>query len=678
MRLLIATLTLSVAGLVLWYGGLAGVAYAGLYVLALVPGLPIGWRLFGRDQPAGWVAGAVVGYGLTALALWVPIRIAVAGPLTFGGAWLLLTAVVWGAGRGRHGALIPLPPWSRRETVAWLLVLHLVPVLLAVPLGRIGERDASGTRYYRAYFTADFIWHMALTQELARFETPPVNPYLAPEPIHYYWLYFVPPAAALGATTQPWIGVEQVLEVNALGTALILLSLVFFAGWSACGRAGPAAAACVLGVVAPSLEGLYEMVGLFRTGGPLDSLREVNIDAITTWRFGGLRIDDLPRSMWYTPQHATSIALGLIGVIAAARLERARPLTAWLVGTALGLSVIVNPLLGAAFCAVFGGVVVIDLVAGRQPWRALPVVALSVVPVGLGLAWCFWNGMSEGAGGAISIGWLYVARNAPAVTFLLSFGGVLIPVLLGCLPWRRVPWRPALPGVVGVAVGLFLMYFVSLTDRYWVGFRAGNVLLVTLPLLAARGFAGLTAGPARWRRTTAVTIGVVLLLAGGPTTVIDAYNAQDIENRRMGPSFLWTIPITPAQQAGFAWIRRSTPPDAIVQADPIARGRQNWSVMPSFAGRRMAAGEPISLLANPEDERRSRLVHAMLTELAPDAAYAQARALGIDYVWLDQDDGGEEATMARFGARPDLFAPMFRQGSVAIYRVVPSVGAMPR
>ena len=43
-----ATLLAALLGLVLWCGGLAGAAYFGLYLLALLPGLPIGWRLFGR------------------------------------------------------------------------------------------------------------------------------------------------------------------------------------------------------------------------------------------------------------------------------------------------------------------------------------------------------------------------------------------------------------------------------------------------------------------------------------------------------------------------------------------------------------------------------------------------------------------------------------------------------
>jgi hypothetical protein len=107
-----------------------------------------------------------------------------------------------------------------------------------------------------------------------------------------------------------------------------------------------------------------------------------------------------------------------------------------------------------------------------------------------------------------------------------------------------------------------------------------------------------------------------------------------------------------------------------VQADPVVRGRQNWSVIPSFAGRRMAAGLPISLLDAPEYHRRSDIVHAMVTALSPEATHAAARTLGIDFLWVDQDDGDAgRAAIARLTARPDLFAPVFRRGEVTILRI---------
>ena len=48
-----------------------------------------------------------------------------------------------------------------------------------------------GTRWYRAYFTADFVWHTALTAELGRYDSPPRNPYMASQALHYYWTYYL-------------------------------------------------------------------------------------------------------------------------------------------------------------------------------------------------------------------------------------------------------------------------------------------------------------------------------------------------------------------------------------------------------------------------------------------------------------------------------------------------------
>ena len=104
---------------------------------------------------------------------------------------------------------------------------------------------------------------------------------------------------------------------------------------------------------------------------------------------------------------------------------------------------------------------------------------------------------------------------------------------------------------------------------------------------------------------------VVLVFAAGlPTTVIDAYNAQDVENRSMGPGFHWTVVVTPAEQQALAWIRTHTPADAVVQAEPIVRGRETWSLIPSLAERRMAAGNGIPL-PGPDYGPRSQQVRGV-------------------------------------------------------------------
>ena len=94
----------------------------------------------------------------------------------------------------RDEPLIALPAWSPPEARTLILLLLLVPAVFVLPYKNLGARDAEGNRFYRAYFTADFIWHMALTAELTKYAMPPINPYLGDRTIQYYWTYFLVPA----------------------------------------------------------------------------------------------------------------------------------------------------------------------------------------------------------------------------------------------------------------------------------------------------------------------------------------------------------------------------------------------------------------------------------------------------------------------------------------------------
>src|SRR5688500_84152 len=150
--------------------------------------------------------------------------------------WLMLVLLANAARSacGKGPSLIQLPEWTKRDTAALLLMLHLVPLLVGSPFARAGEQDETGTRYYRAYFTADFVWHMALTNEVARFEPELRNPYIGTERLHYYWTYFLPAAAIAtrgqaGATAH----VESTLKITAMMTAVSLLALVYLAAWAA-------------------------------------------------------------------------------------------------------------------------------------------------------------------------------------------------------------------------------------------------------------------------------------------------------------------------------------------------------------------------------------------------------------------------------------------------------------
>ena len=131
---------------------------------------------------------------------------------------------------------------------------------------------------------------------------------------------------------------------------------------------------------------------------------------------------------------------------------------------------------------------------------------------------------------------------------------------------------------------LALLFLVRLrVDQAWVGFRAGQMLLVAAPPLIAlgtrRSVVGLVRGCVRWR---CAGFARRCSCSDCRPPSIDAYNAQDVTNHDAGPGFRWTVVLDPEQQQALAWIRRVTPRDAVVQMEPVSRDRDDWSLIPTL------------------------------------------------------------------------------------------------
>jgi len=660
-------LALVCLGLAGWRGLLYGLVFAA----ATMPGWPIGRRLFG-SHPAAWISGAILGYGLTAVALWLPVAVGLAWWLPLLLAWTLLTGGLWLWLPARPMHLVDLPEWSDRVSSALVVLLLVVVVLAGWPYARVGELDAKGQRRYRAYFTADFVWHEALSAELSRFTSPPRNPYMADEPLRYYWLHFRLPAT-LAAGVSPPAPLREYLAVNGLGTGLLFVSAIFLVAWSAVPRAGPALGATMLALLASSAEGLYATIDLLRRGRSLLALTSLNIDAITAWYFQGLTVDGLQRSLWYNQQHSMACALGLVALLVAGRTGAAMSARGSAAcGLALGLALMISPFPGGALLLVYTAVLLWDAAChARRIPGALAAQCPAVAMVGAALAWSVANHTFEGAGGAVALGISDRAAREPVRVLGLALGPLLLPASLGLLfaTFRRWP-REIRPSACGVLVGLSLFYGVTLVlEPIWIGWRAGQILLVTAPGLVALTLA--VSNDRLGRGATAVLLGL-LFAAGLPTTAIDFYNAQDTSNERMGPGFRWTVVLRRDEQAALAWIEAETAADAVVQMSVGPRGRETWSLIPSFARRRMAAGLPISLLLTPAYQARAARADHLYATPDPHEAWAIARELGVDYVYVGRvEREAFGSAVDKFEAWDEGFRLVFSRGDSAVYAVQP-------
>ena len=260
-------------------------------------------------------------------------------------------------------------------------------------------------------------------------------------------------------------------------------------------------------------------------------------------------------------------------------------------------------------------------------------------------------------------------RSWPYV-LLLSFGPLLFAGIAGLLRVRWVLEKGAAPAAL--VISSFVFYFTAdVPDMggVWVGWRSGHQLLIAFSIIGA---AALTVG---WqRRALRLPIGILVLLLtipAIPTVAIDVYNAQDITNREQGPTFPWTLIITPPEREALTWLRRSTAADALIQVEPYARDTGTWAYIPAFAERRMAAGLPISMIPlDPYRIASENVRIGIFQALIPEDAYTMARRMRIDYLFVGAVERLNYAEgVQRIASRPDLFHPVFTNSAATIYAI---------
>jgi len=639
------------------------------FVAFVVPGvLVVRAACPGAGSRLALAFGPVVGFALTSVTL---LGFWLAGAR---GPWLLVAAPAVAAlaaypARALRGRLT-LTPLERRDTPVLLALLLVVPLTVGLPFARVGERLPEGEAY-RAYFTADYIWRRVVVAEVSKGDIPPANPFYRDDALHYYWLPHLLPALEYRHFGS-WLGPNAILLSQSLYIDLIFVAFLYGLVRQVVASRAAAATGVLAAVWFTSFEGLYFVAELWARGHPLELVRYVNIDAITRWERAGLPVDGLQRLLLYQPHHAVGYALGLLGLLVAARRARVvDPIVMTAASTLLALNLLVSSfsaLMLVAAVALYecaGAArhrdlrrLTVHALAGAPPLAvaALAATSLQYVDHGGSIVMLTVNGM---------------AVDRPITNTILSFGPMLLAGLAGIVvAWRR-RIATAWPFLSLLAICALFYVFVDVRDHQdvYVGWRAGH-----LGFMALAAFVGLAveavgrqSGARRWVAAGAMGL---LAAAAAPTTAIDLYNTQDIWNRGEGPGFRWTLLLTPEEQRVLGYLRRFTPPDARVQVDPTVRDPDTWAYVPAFAERRMAVGLPISMVPIHKYVVGSERIHRLFTTDDADEAFAIAEAEGIDYLLVGPPERGQDpGCEARFDAARGRFTLLFRGSLLSLYRV---------
>jgi hypothetical protein len=642
------------------------------------PGVLLANRMYRLPggRAAALLVGPAWGYALSSVSL---VILWAAGIRTF--AWLMaapIPAAIVASAAGRRAPSLSLPRFTRSDIGPWAAVALAVPAIVGLPFAHIGT-DLPEGRAYRAYFTADFVWQMAVVSEVSKGDMPPRNPYYAGDVLRYYWLAHLLPAAEHRAAG-PQVRLEQLLLVDGVWMALAFTGFFYFFVRHFVEHPWAAALACVGVLFCSSFEGIHQIWSLWQRGRPLAGLRNLNIDAISRWVYQGMPIDGLHRLLLYQPQHQLGYLLGLTALLLVIQgRECCRAAWLFIVGLFLGLAVLMSP---------FGAGMLSVIVAAYAGWRLLQARRwtafvsgglAAAVPVIAALSASRALGYVDAESTLARVGVNPIALRSWQIAILLSFGPVLLIASAGLIAavLRRSLSRFLPIGVILAVCAIFYV-FVDVPDvqGVYVGWHVGKIAFVALTPLC--GFALQELWSLDWRlRVPAALLVCAVALTALPTVIIDLYNTQDVWNRGHAPGFRWTVVLSPAELEGLDWIRTWTPANARVQVEPQVRGRDTWAYIPAFAERRMAAGLPISMVPLAKYEAASAPVRMLYAATSSREAYDLAVSNCIDYLVIGPPERAAYPQLqAGLDASPYLFYPAFRNEALAVYAV--SRGASPR
>ncbi len=648
------------------FGAVSQLAFVapGVLVVRAATGSVVGWLV-------PLTLGPLLGMGLSSMALLGLWAAGIRGPWVLAVAPAVAGVLAWPA-RRLHGRQVVAAP-SGTDALWILILLVVVPVVVARPFSLVGAVLDDG-QVYRAYFTADYVWRRAVVAELAKGDFLPVNPFYVGDALHYYWLPHLLSAVEYRAVGQA-LGLDHLLLMRSVFVDALFVVFLYgvarmFVRTPWCAAAGTA---CVF--LATSFEGTYALWDHWRAHAPLSLLRNINIDAVSRWFFGGMPIDGLHRMLLYQPHHAVGYSVGLLGVLMIAR--RARPVdpaTFAVAGGLLGLSTLISSFGGLMLTSVAALHEGVSVLRARDWSRAAAHFASAGLPLALAAALVTLLQYVDVGGRVIQLGLNRVATHQFFPATALSFGPMLLLGGAGAM----VAWgarRRDLQAFAALAVVCVLFYFfVDIRDHQnvYVGWRVGHLMFIGLGVLAGVLFECLA--NARFRvRLLGWPAVAAIVMAALPTVAIDLYNTQDVRNREQGPGFKWTLVLSHDEIDAFAWIKRATPRDAVFQVDPIARDSNTWAYIPSFAERRMGVGLPISMV--PLDKYRSgaKQVQWLFDVQEPAAARAYAARHHIDFLLIGPPEReAHPGVETRFDREPILLPLVYRNPTISIYQVTPT------
>jgi hypothetical protein len=535
--------------------------------------------------------------------------------------------------------------------------------------------------------------HTAIAQQFPVAQLPPENPFVAGEPLPYYWFYQMLAAGMSAALDIAPIRAFQVMILASLALTIVAGALIGRACFRSIGIGLLIAYLAVAGAnpLGPFIAGAKHVLRQqpLLNGDPPAAVTEavfVTNEMADRWLthplLGALYFaSDWRRGqnlVWFLDisSRAPAIAMTVLLMLLFLRSGRTLVKAAGLVLVS-GLLAAINPVMGLAIAGTqLGASVLVAAVNRLRPARAahrsasmhLVVASAAVMAGAIGAAPTYYHLFTTGQGGMGFTPLRYAAMKWTAMA--LAFLPIAALALLGM---RRAPARVS-DGVtiVGLA-GLCLLTAATLIDidtvRHTEQGNEHNLVNAALCLLAVPAVAWIAGG--RWR---GVSHGVLVFLAFLPTTVLTllAYLGSPALPIAFEGQTLVRLPREGPLNALYVWARQSTPPGAVFVADPREPVKMsgNVSEFPAFTSRALFVDQPGYMTDQHADAmfRRTLAIEAVTGGVLGDRERTRLQDLRRP-VYLVTYHADRAATLDALKRQHG--DPLFLRGFVAVFSIRP-------
>lgn len=601
--------------------------------------------------PLGYLVGTALSICITMIVGFSPLICLTVCLLTgFPAIWQLRSSTAsTERPRPSDAAATALPP-AGLILVTGLCVVLLIVALLVLPYASVGKSTDSGIAY-RAYYSGDYLKHVAVTAELTRGTIPPDNPYYAGEKLHYYWMFYLFPALMTGLVGAEHL--EPVLKTTNLLFASVFIWLWVFTAIHFCQRYWVRLLVMLTPFCFASYEGLAVWREIRGKGWPWDGFRSHNIDGYSRWILQHPEVDTVFRLLQYNMQHIIPATLFLIFLrLFQSRIQVSRR-QALIMGLICGLTIGHSGFLGS-FLTLWTGLALVILGDWNRKTlinRIILGALMSIIPITALLIYKFGFQMLGSGGNPLMVTVVKPIVHHPIKFMVLNFGLALLG-LPALLLWNRFH-RPAI--ILAVLAFVWVAFIIVPDWPSDVGVKVGYTLALALTLLAGQLLDRL---PRRRyvQIPVIVTIGVTAFLAL-PTLAMELFNSRDLENTRY-VSF-----IDPVDWEAFTHIRTELNPSDRVQMGPGTKLNAPFSPIPTFAHRHTYCGDWMHahIFLIPETAYNTRLdqINRIFTYKVPSAVHTLCRDAGITYLYWGANEFRTYGPVTHLLNSPELFEPVW-------------------